>query len=130
MIVVLAHGCFDVLHSGHLLHLREARKLGDRLVVSITADEFIHKGPGRPIFDQYERAAALRELRCVDEVIISYCGGPEASLRSVMPNIYVKGKEYEGRLKEAGLVEALGGKVVFLHHPKGSLIHSRNFALR
>ena len=126
VITVLAHGCFDVLHSGHIMHLREARTLGDELVVSITAGEFIAKGR-KPIFDDYERKENLEALRCVDRVIISHCAGPEWALRHVMPNIYVKGIEYAGRLKEQALVEELGGRVVFLRHPKGSLIHSGQF---
>lgn len=127
LITVLAHGCFDVLHSGHILHLREARTLGEELVVSITAGEYINKGTGRPYFTDTERKENLEALRCVDRVIISHCAGPEWALRHVMPNIYVKGMEYAGRLKEQALVEELGGRVVFLRHPKGSLIHSGQF---
>ena len=129
MIVVLAHGAFDILHSGHIMHLATARELGDKLIVSVTAAEYVLQNKGRlPYFDDFERRDNLMRLRHVDEVLISFSRGSEASIRQVMPNIYVKGKEYEGRLKEQALVETLGGKVVFLHHPKGSLVHSGQFS--
>ena len=113
MIVVQAHGCFDILHYGHLLHLLQARALGDRLVVTITADEYIRKGEGRPVFSADKRKAMLEELRCVDEVQIIHAAGAEEAVIAVQPNIYCKGQEYRGRLPEQTLVESLGGKVVF-----------------
>ena len=128
LIVVLAHGCWDKLHGGHILHLQQAKALGDKLVVSVTDDESVYANKGKwPHFDIYERRAMLEELRCVDEVTLSYSREATETIRIWMPNIYVKGKEYEGRLKEQALVEQLGGKVVFLHHPKGSLVHSGQF---
>jgi len=69
--VVLAHGCFDRLHPGHIKHLQEARKLGDRLGVSVTDDKFVRKGPGRPVFTTEQRVESLQALECVDEVIVS-----------------------------------------------------------
>ena len=89
---VLANGCFDVLHDGHLQHLREARAMGDYLIVSLTEDAFVNKGAGRPINHWPERADMLRELRCVDEVITtrSSC----AAIREVRPNVFVKGIDY------------------------------------
>ena len=94
MIKVLANGCFDVLHHGHLEHLREARAMGDYLVVSLTEDAFVNKGEGRPINHWPERAEMLRELKCVDEVI-STRNACEA-IRSVRPTIFVKGIDYAG----------------------------------
>jgi len=111
--VVLCNGCFDVIHYGHLAHLVAARKLGDRLVVALTADEFVNKGPGRPVFKEEQRAEMLRALRCVDQVVIYREPIPYGVIRQVRPNIYAKGKEYEGRLPEQKLVEELGGRVVF-----------------
>lgn len=113
MITVLAGGCFDIFHHGHLLHLQAARALGDRLIVALTADEFVSKGPGRPVFRAEQRAAVLEALRCVDEVRISREPIPYEVIRAVRPVIYAKGKEYEGRLPEQALVEALGGRVAF-----------------
>ena len=113
MIVVQCHGCFDVLHYGHLVHLRAARALGDKLVVTITADEYIHKGDGRPVFTAQKRKAMLEELRCVDEVHIIHAPDAESAIIAVQPNIYCKGSEYRAHLPERRLVESLGGRVVF-----------------
>jgi rfaE bifunctional protein nucleotidyltransferase chain/domain len=111
VIRVLASGCFDPFHYGHLVHLQQARRLGDHLTVAVTADSQVNKGPGRPIFNQFERAAVLRNLRCVDNVII-VASGAEA-IEMIEPDIFVKGKEYEGKLPEQRLVESYGGKVFF-----------------
>ena len=114
MTTVLCNGCFDIFHYGHLLHLQAARLLGDRLVIALTADEFVNKGPGRPVFKQEHRAAVLRAMTsCVDDVIISHEPIPYGIIQAVRPDVYAKGKEYEGRLPEQGLVEELGGRVVF-----------------
>lgn len=93
MITVLANGCFDVLHVGHVKHLEAAKKLGDTLIVSLTLDEHVNKGPGLPIHTWEERAELLRGLRCVDEVVPSVddC----AAIRVIRPNVFVKGIDYE-----------------------------------
>ena len=67
----LAHGVFDVLHSGHLLHLKECKKYCEKLIVSITDDAFVNKGPGRPIFNSSERVELIKNFRFVDQVIIN-----------------------------------------------------------
>lgn len=90
--IVLVNGCFDLLHYGHLLHLEEAKKMGDRLVVSITSDNYVNKGPGRPIFSQNQRAIFLKSLRCVDQVII--VDSSIEALKKIMPDIFVKGADY------------------------------------
>jgi rfaE bifunctional protein nucleotidyltransferase chain/domain len=90
---VLANGCFDVLHVGHILHLEEARSLGGRLVVSLTLDSHVNKGPGLPINPWDHRAAMLRALRCVDDVVpTTSC---YAAIRAVRPQVFVKGNDYE-----------------------------------
>ena len=114
-IIVQVHGCFDGLHIGHVAHLEAARRLGDKLVVTITADEFITwKGSGRPVFPAHERAQMLRALRCVNSVIVINAGDMISAVQQVKPNILVKGKEYEGALLEQGWLESQGIKVVFL----------------
>lgn len=113
MTTVMANGCFDVFHYGHLAHLQAARALGDRLIVALTADEFVGKGPGRPVFKEAQREAVLRALRCVDDVIISRAPTPYALIEKLRPDVYAKGKEYFGRLPEQALIESYGAKVVF-----------------
>lgn len=111
---ILTHGVFDVLHPGHLAHLESARAFGDRLVVSVTADAYVNKGPGRPVFTVEQRATMLRSLRMVDEVVV--CDAPNAvpSIQLVQPAVYVKGQDYQtedtaGYLAiERNAVESLG----------------------
>jgi len=117
MKLVLATGCFDILHVGHLYYLEEAKKHGDHLLVGIPADEYVRKGPGRPVFSQNERAKLLRALRVVDRVIVYREEIPFGLIDLMRPEVYVKGKEYEGRLPEQELVEYYGGKVVFADTP-------------
>lgn len=116
--VVHCHGCFDIVHPGHIRHLKFARALGDILLVSITGDAQVGKGQGRPLIPQELRAENLAELDCVDWVYVE--AGPTASalLAAVQPDVYVKGQEYEfnadPRFKaERQAVEDAGGKVVF-----------------
>lgn len=121
MKTVLAHGCFDVLHAGHLKHFEAAKKYGDRLIVSITSDRFVNKGPGRPYFTSERRAAMVGALRCVDEVVISDEPTALGVIHSVKPDFYVKGQDYQDATKdvtgeienERKAVESHGGKLVF-----------------
>ena len=98
MRIVLCNGCFDLLHYGHILHLQAAKELGDRLIVGLTKDEFINKGKGRPVFSLEERAHCLKALRCVDEVLP--CTDALDALMSCRPNIFVKGKDYRGKIEK------------------------------
>jgi rfaE bifunctional protein nucleotidyltransferase chain/domain len=93
MKIVLANGCFDVLHPGHIAHLHEARSMGDFLIVSLTLDAFVNKGPGRPIYKWPDRAALLRELRCVDLVVPTV--HPADVILGCRPAFFVKGADYE-----------------------------------
>ncbi len=117
--VVQSHGVFDLIHPGHILHLEEARALGDVLVVTLTADAFVHKGPGRPYFNEQLRTRSLAALACVDYVVLSPHPGAVAAIECIRPDIYCKGKEYEdpdfdltGALKaERDAVERIGGQL-------------------
>jgi len=113
MIRVLALGCFDCLHPGHIAHLREARALGDHLTVAVTYDDAVGKGPGRPLFTYMERMRTIDELKCVNAVL-GFSHWRDA-IKSVMPDIYVKGIEYYGKLPEKELVESCGGVVKFIN---------------
>lgn len=88
----MANGCFDLLHPGHVAHLREARAMGDYLIVSLTLDAHVGKGPHRPIYAWEKRALLLRELRCVDEVVPTE--NAVDAIRKHRPDIFVKGCDY------------------------------------
>jgi rfaE bifunctional protein nucleotidyltransferase chain/domain len=91
---VLCHGCFDLLHLGHIRHLQEARAMGDRLVVSVTADPHVGKGAGRPHFTLAQRVEALKALSCVDDVIVSSGNDASEVIRTLRPDVYAKGPDY------------------------------------
>lgn len=120
--VVQSHGVFDLIHPGHILHLEEARGLGDALVVTLTADQYVDKGPGRPYFNEQLRIRSLAALACVDHVILVPHPGPIAAIECVRPDFYCKGKEYEdpamdvtGILREErAAVERHGGRMQFV----------------
>ena len=113
--LVFANGVFDPFHPGHLYHLEEAKEQGDFLLVGVAADKAVQKGPGRPLFNATERAAVLRALRIVDDVAI--VEDVFEAIRTIKPDVYVKGQEYAGKLKEQELVESLGGRVYFTQGP-------------
>jgi cytidyltransferase-like protein len=93
-IVGLCHGCFDMLHTGHIRHFRYAKSRCDLLFVSITADPFVDKGPDRPVFSAQERAEIICELRDVSGVVINHAANAEELVANVRPSIYFKGQEY------------------------------------
>ena len=95
--IVHCHGVFDLLHIGHIKHLEAARKLGDVLVVTVTPDRFVNKGPHRPAFPERLRAEALASLVCVDFVAINEWPTAVETIQRLRPNLYVK-----GRVREAG----------------------------
>lgn len=123
--LVLAHGCFDLLHLGHIRHLHEAKKLGAYLVVSVTSDRFVAKGDGRPHFTAKHRAEALRALDCVDEVRITDAPDALPIIAELLPDFYVKGSDYDtggdARLeREREFIENSGGKFVVTRAEKWS----------
>lgn len=119
--VVLAHGVFDLLHMGHVRHLEEARSLGSILMVTVTADKLVNKGPGRPVFTEALRAEMLAALSYVDWVAVNYNPTAEEAVEAIKPNIYIKGVEYSDEradvtgkiVSERQAVERNGGRVVF-----------------
>jgi rfaE bifunctional protein nucleotidyltransferase chain/domain len=119
--IVLAHGTFDLLHVGHIKHLKQAKKFGDYLIVSITSSKFVNKGAGRPIFNDHQRLTAINSLKFVDYALISFEKTAIHSLRLVKPDYYVKGFEYKNSendltnniSKEEKVVNEFGGKLVF-----------------
>jgi rfaE bifunctional protein nucleotidyltransferase chain/domain len=115
--IVQAHGCFDLLHPGHLRYLEAAKAKGDWLVVSVTADRYVDKGPGRPLFAAELRAEMLAGMACVDAVVINDAPTAEPLIRAIRPHVYVKGEEYAhggGEIEaERRAVESVGGTTVF-----------------
>jgi rfaE bifunctional protein nucleotidyltransferase chain/domain len=116
--VVLCHGCFDIVHPGHIRHLQHAARLGDRLVVSITGDSLVDKGTGRPLIPQELRAENLAALDCVDWVVINQDPTAVGLIELLRPDVYVKGREYEDNgdprfQAERESVERYGGRLVF-----------------
>src|SRR5918912_83574 len=115
--VVFTNGCFDLLHRGHLFLLREARKLGDVLVVGVNSDDSARraKGPGRPVMLEEDRVELLEALPYVDHVVVFDEDTPEALIRRVRPDLHVKGGDHAGnRLIEESVVKEFGGEVVVL----------------
>ena len=112
MIVVLANGCFDGCHPGHLAHLKAAAELGTRLIVAVTKDKYVNKGPNRPIYNQRDRVESLKALRCVDQVLL--VKDSFEALEIVNPDIFVKGVEYKENLKEKEYCLEHQIKMVFL----------------
>ena len=119
--IVLCHGVFDLVHPGHIIHFQEAKKLGDVLVVSITAAEYVRKGPGRPYFDDEMRLRFLSAIECIDYVMLSEGYTVDDIVEAVEPDLYVKGKEYAkaeeditGKIdEEVALVRKHGGDVAY-----------------
>ncbi len=121
--VVQCHGVFDLLHPGHIRHFQEARAQGDKLFVTVTADGFVNKGPGRPAFTEVLRAETLASLMYVDHVAISRFPTAVNAIEAICPSVYVKGQDYEdaakdvtgGILAEETAVRAGGGRIHFTH---------------
>jgi rfaE bifunctional protein nucleotidyltransferase chain/domain len=117
-VIGLCHGCFDVVHFGHLIHFEEASSVVDFLVVSLTSDRFVSKGPNRPIFNESRRAYFLSNIRTIDEVFINDAPTSINVINTIMPNIYFKGGDYidsdsMGLRSEVDAVNLYGGRVEF-----------------
>lgn len=121
--VVLCHGVFDVLHIGHIKYLEAAKKHGNWLVVSITSDKHVNKGPGRPYFNEKLRKEMLLNLKIVDHVLINDYPSAVPIINQIKPSFYIKGSDYKdlekdvtGKIyQEIEAVESHGGQVIFLN---------------
>lgn len=115
--VVFTNGCFDILHAGHLQSLQQARNLGDVLVVGINTDASVRaiKGPSRPVLAEGHRASLLAGLSCVDFVVLFDDETPERLIHAVVPDVLVKGGDYDPQAIVGGdFVRTRGGQVVAL----------------
>ncbi|MDD5108727.1 MAG: PfkB family carbohydrate kinase [Candidatus Omnitrophica bacterium] len=126
--IVHCHGTFDLLHPGHIIHFEEAKALGDILVVTITAEKHVNKGPGRPYFNDELRVKYLASLEYIDYVVVVPFAAAKEAIECVQAQIYCKGKEYEdpqndvtGNINDdIQAVERLGGQVRYV----GSVVFS------
>ncbi len=128
------HGVFDLLHPGHITHLREAKELADVLVVTVTSDKHVNKGPGRPVIDADGRASMLAALEVVDAVAISNFPNGISAIEAIKPDLYIKGPDYKnpsldltGNMqREIDAVEAFGGALHLTSGPTMSSSRIRN----
>lgn len=119
--VILCHGVFDLIHPGHIQHFQEAKSLGDVLVVSITAEKYVRKGPGRPYFNDQLRIESLEAIEYIDYVLLSEGYTVDDIVEVVKPDLYVKGQEYKkaeddltGKItEEVELVRKYGGDIYY-----------------
>lgn len=119
--VAHCHGVFDLLHPGHIKHFEAARKFGDVLVVTLTEDAHVNKGPDRPVFNELLRAEVIAAMHVVDYVAINFAPTAVPAIEAVKPSFYVKGQDYKkaaddisgGIIIERDCVEQFGGKLVF-----------------
>ena len=119
--VVLANGCFDLLHVGHVRYLAAARALGDVLFVGLNSDAAVArlKGPGRPLMPASDRVELLSALRAVDHVVVFDEDTADRLVALVRPAVHAKGTDYtEASVPEAASVRAAGGRVAIVGDPK------------
>src|SRR3989441_6218458 len=119
--IVLANGCFDTLHVGHIRYLEGARREGDILVVGVNADSSVCnlKGPGRPVLDENARAQLVAALRSVDYVVLFAEPNVEALLEELRPDVHAKGTDYTlETVPERAIALRLGIRVAIVGDPK------------
>ena len=121
--LVFTNGCFDILHVGHVRYLRRARELGDALLVAINSDRSVRqlKGAGRPVMSEDERAELVAALAAVDYVTIFDDISPRSLIKEVLPDILVKGGDYNlEEIHGREEVERAGGRVLSLPFIEGA----------
>ncbi|MFT3710310.1 MAG: adenylyltransferase/cytidyltransferase family protein [Archangium sp.] len=119
--IALANGVFDLLHVGHLRYLEAAKQLAGKLVVALNSDASTraYKGPGRPVIPEAERLELVRALRCVDTAFLFSEPDVRTVIRTLKPDIHVKGTDYTPEtIPERAEVEAYGGRVAVAGDPK------------
>ena len=128
--IILANGCFDLLHVGHVHYLHAAKELGGRLIVAINSDDSVRslKGEGRPLMPAEERAEILAALADVDAVVIFPECDVRALIREIRPDVQAKGTDYTtDSVPEADVVRENGGRVEIVGDPKN---HSASEIIR
>src|SRR6516225_5138426 len=119
--IVLANGCFDILHVGHIRYLEGARAEGDALIVGVNADRSVSglKGPGRPVLDEQARALLVAAVRAVDYVVIFAEPNVESLLEELRPDVHAKGTDYTPEtVPERAAADRLGVRVAIVGDSK------------
>ena len=119
--IVQCHGVFDLIHLGHIRHFSLAKKEGDVLIVTVTKDKYVKRGPGRPIFNENLRAETLASLAMTDYVSIIDSPTATESIKLLKPDIYAKGNDYKEKEKditgkiyeEEEAIKSVGGRLIF-----------------
>jgi len=120
-VVVLANGCFDLLHVGHLRYLQGAKEEGDLLVVGVNGDSSVArlKGPGRPVMPAKDRALLVGGLRVVDHVVVFQEDDVRGLLRALRPDVHCKGTDYTpDTVPERDVVSSYGGRIAIVGDQK------------
>ena len=120
--IILAHGTFDFFHHGHLMHLKKSKSLADILVVSITSDRFVKKGPKRPLYNQKKRAILISHLDFVDYVVVNDSPTGVQVIQKLKPNLYSKGIEYKNHGED--YTRAISLEVKALKKNKGKIVYT------
>jgi rfaE bifunctional protein nucleotidyltransferase chain/domain len=136
--VAHCHGVFDLMHPGHVVHFRQARAMADILVVTVTPDHLVNKGPGRPIFNQQLRLDTLAAVQFIDHVALNEWPTAVETIKQLKPDYYVKGSDYSdaaadltGKISdEEAAVRAVGGKLILTDgfHSSSSYLINRFFS--
>lgn len=132
--IAQCHGCFDLLHPGHIKHFQAAKENADIVVVTITPDRFVNKGPGRPVFTEQLRMESIAAIEAVDFVALNHWPTAVETIKMIKPDYYVKGQDYKDREKdltkgiydEEDAVKSVGGKLLFTEEITFSSSHLIN----
>ncbi|MBC8232351.1 adenylyltransferase/cytidyltransferase family protein [bacterium] len=129
--IIHCHGVFDLLHIGHIRYLQKAKNLGDVLIVTVTPDHYVNKGPHRPAFPEKLRVEAIAALDCVDYVAINEWPTAVETIELLKPDIYAKGAEYRERrtpeiIREEAAVASVGAEIAFIEDITSSSSHLIN----
>lgn len=132
--IVHCHGVFDILHIGHIRYLEQAKRLGDVLVVTVTPDRYVDRGPGRPVFNESLRAESIASLHFVDYVAVNQWPTAVEAIRLIKPDFYVRGADFQNRppdtsginAKEEAVISEIGATLAYtddIHFSSSSLIN-------
>ena len=120
--IVLSHGVFDLVHIGHIEHFKKAKSLGDILVVTITSDRFINKGPERPYFTSALRLSFLESIECIDYVSVLDAPSAIEGIKLIKPDIYCKGSDYKDNKKD--ITNKIKKEINEIKKNKGTIVYT------